>query len=251
MLFLRWYLWVGPFLLLIIYATMFWRRRLYKQFPQFSSYLAFLLLEYLITFTAASLPDAIISLRAYRWVLVGGMSIEYVLELAVFYEVSDHLVFRRSHAASRLRPLARWTVASLILVAVASSALFAQQGREQVVSALQVLEYSGSVVSIGLILAILLLTRALRISWSSLPVGIALGFSVHECADLSAAALISAVGKIPWIPHDLIGMGAFHVTVLIWLLYLFVPDKPPTFTGHRPDRTDLEAWDQELQKMVR
>ena len=246
MLFLRWYVWVGPFILLSIYASMFWRRRLYREFPHFASYVAFVLLDHLITFAAAFL-----TLRAYRWTEFAVSSIEYALEVMVFYELGDHLVFRRSPVASKLRPLARWTVASLILVAVASSALFAETGRERVVMAIQVLEYSASVVSIGLIFAILLLTRALRISWSSLPVGIALGFSVCACADLAAAALISVVGKVGWVGIDFIAMGAFHVAVVIWLLYILLPAKRPSFTGHRPDRTDLEAWDQELQKMVR
>src|SRR5690349_8613702 len=103
MLFLHWYFWIAPHLVLGVCAAILWRRRLYKQFPLFASYVAFQLLGFLITFVAALLiPRAIISVGTYRWVVVGGMSIADILQLAVFYELSDHLVFRRSHAASKL-----------------------------------------------------------------------------------------------------------------------------------------------------
>jgi hypothetical protein len=104
---------------------------------------------------------------------------------------------------------------------------------------------------LGLLISLLFFSRALQISWQSLPAGIALGLGISASAELSGAALLSVLGRAGYIPVDFIRMGAFHLCVVIWLVYIFLPSRSPSFTGHRPDRTDLEAWDQYLQKMVR
>jgi hypothetical protein len=250
MLFLRWYLWVAPHVLLGICGAVLWRQRLYKQFPLFASYIAFQLFEFLTGVTADLLIPAIISLRTYRWIAFGGTGIIGALELGALYELTDYLVFRHSSLAKGFRPFAHWTAALLILIAVGSSALFPQTGSERVIAAFQVLDYSASVVSVGLIVALLLLTRALHLSWSSLPAGIALGLGVHACAELAAAAMLSVPGKIGLVTIDFIRMGAFHVSAILWLVYLFLHERPNS-AGQGLQKKDLEFWDKELQKMVR
>jgi hypothetical protein len=252
MLFLRWYFWIAPHAVLGVCAAILWHRQLYKQYLVFASYVAFQLIEFLITLAANLLMlPGLVSLEAYRWLALGGMAVVHALAIGVFYEIGDDLVFRRSFRAKNLRSFARWTVASVILIAVACSALFPQTNGGRVISAFQALNYSASLASIGLIVALLALTRALCVSWSSLPAGVALGFAVNACVELCAAALLSMLGMISLVDIDFISMGSFHISAVIWLVYLLFPGKPPTFTGRLPDRADLEAWDQELQKMMR
>jgi hypothetical protein len=91
--------------------------------------------------------------------------------------------------------------------------------------------------------------RALHISWRNLPAGIALPLGISASAELSAAALRSVLGRAGYIPMDFIRMEAFHVFVVIWLVYIFCQsDRLDSGAGLR--RSDLELWDQEVQRMA-
>src|SRR5262249_33063387 len=98
--------------------------------------------------------------------------------------------------------------------------------------------------------ALLLLSRVLYISWRGLPAGLALGFGIDSCTELSAAPLFSVFGRAGYVPLDLVRQGAFHVCVVIWLIYIFLPTPPHNLKGTGLQKSDLELWDSELEKMV-
>src|SRR5579864_9135700 len=249
---LRWYLWVAPNVLIGVCVFLFWRRRLYRQLPTFAVYLASQLLEFLTLLSADLLIlPAIATMAAFRSMLIVLTGVGAALQIAVLYELAGELLLQRSSLARLLNPLFRWCLAGLLFVAAISSALFREGGIERVVSAFQILDFSANLISIGLLLAVLLLTRALHISWRSLSAGVALGFAVYASAEIASSPWFSVLGKSRYATIDLFRLGGAHVCVLIWLIYIFLPSKPPTFTGHRRDRTDIEAWNHELQKMVR
>jgi hypothetical protein len=174
-----------------------------------------------------------------------------IIELGVIYELTDELIVSRSSLRRVLRLLMRWAMAALVMVTAACLAIFRQDGIERAMKAFQVPEFSSSILLVGLLLALLVFARALHISWRSLPAGIALGFAISASAELAAAPLFSELGPTYYGRIDILRLAGFHVCVLTWLIYIFLPSKPPSFTGHGPDRTKLEAWDRELQKMVR
>jgi len=49
---------------------------------------------------------------------------------------------------------------------------------------------------------------------------------------------------------DLARLAAFNVCVLVWLSYLIFPEREAKFFGKPLQKSDLELWDQELQRMV-
>jgi hypothetical protein len=249
MLFLRWYLWIAPHVLLGIFVAGFLRRRLQKQMPFFFSYLVFDLFQFIILFCVGFIPSPTMSL--YRWILVCSKGILSVLQLAVIYELANELLLSRSSLAGPLRTLLRWAAAVLFLVVAIVSGMFQKISVQQVVNALQVVDFSSSVVRCGLLIVLFLFTRALQISWRSRSAGIALGFGIMASVELVAAGVRGAFGRSAYIAVDLLQMAGFHVCVLIWLAYLFLPERTPKFTGKALLESDMEVWDQQLQKMLR
>lgn len=252
MLFLHSYLWIAPHVLIGLCLLLLFRTRLQKQYPAFTAYLLFESMFFLCVVTLDRLFDHHgVSLDTFQWVAVIGNGLLSMLVLAVFYELVNELVSSRPPLAAAIRPILRWTAAVLLLVVAVSSGLLSRWGVRSVVTAFQTLELSVNVVQTGLLLALLVFTRVLRVSWRSLPAGIALGFGITATAEIAAAALLSALGSRNYFRIDTMRMAAFHVSVLVWLTYICLPSKPTGFKGRGPGKSDLEAWHQELQKMVR
>jgi hypothetical protein len=101
-----------------------------------------------------------------------------------------------------------------------------------------------------MVLALFIFARALRVSWHSWVAGVALGFGVSASIDLVSAALRAQLGERAFSVVDLTQMAAFHVCVVIWLVSLFLADRTPPFPDGKVKISDLELWDQELQRMV-
>lgn len=251
MLFLRWYLWIAPNFLLLLCIIGCVRRRLYKRYQPFFSYITYELIAFLVLLTADIVPSQIVQLTNYRWILAVSSGLTSMFQLWLLYALGNDLWWSRPTLSHAVRPLVRWSLALIILFAAFSSALLSKPGLERVASAFQFLDFSGNLISVGMLMALLLFTRALSISWRSLPAGIGLGLGISGTAEIAAAPLYAALGHDYYIRLDILRMSAFQVCVVIWLIYIFMPSRPPGFTGHRPDRTDLEAWDEELQKIVR
>ena len=249
MLFLRWYLWIVPNILLApcIYGLI--RKRRYRELPLFVGYTAIQFIFFVVSITLDRVST--VTLSQYRWGILILTAVSAFVELAVLYELAESLVVSRSSLSRVLRPLMRWVIAVLLLVTAASLATFNRGSMGQVMNAFQALDLPTNAIKLGLLLTLVLFARALRISWRSLPAGIALGFAISASTEIAAAPLFSELGRTHYAQIDVFRLAGFHLCVLVWLLYIFLPEKPPNFSGHRPDRTDLEAWDQELQKMVR
>jgi hypothetical protein len=130
------------------------------------------------------------------------------------------------------------------------SATFAAGGMERVEILYHALDFSSAITQCGLLITLFLFTRALHISWRSSTTGIALGFGIFAAIGLTTSAFHPAVGTYPRIILDVINMAAYQLCVMVWLGYLFLPER---IAAHQPfplQEADLALWDQELQKMV-
>ncbi len=250
--FLRYYLWIAPHLFLGIFLWVFLRRGLHKQFPFFFSYVLFQLLDFLASLVTGSVVglDPKHSLILYRWIVVSGLGIGAVISFGVIYELVNQLILSRSTLAQTLRALLRWSAAILFLLTAIASGRLAVSGVEKVMNVFQVLDFSSSALQVGLLMVLFLFSRVLRISWQSLPVGIALGLGILGCAELAAAPLLAALGAHRYAVVDVLRLATFHACVLVWLGYLVFPRREARFVGEPLQRSELEFWDQELQRMV-
>ena len=250
MLFLRYYLWIAPHLLLGVFLWVFLRRGLQRQLPFFLTYLLFEQTSFLSSVIAAVLAarDPTQSAHLYRWTLVWFLGIVSLASFGVIYELANQMILSRSTPAQALRPVLRWSAAALALL---TSVAAAQLGItvERVMNIFKVLDFSTSVLQVGLLLVLFLFSRILRISWRSLPVGIAVGLGIMGCVELSTAPLLSIFSH-SYVVIDVVRTAGFHVCVLVWLGYIIFPGREAKFEGKALQESELESWDQELQRMV-
>lgn len=252
MLFLRWYLFIAPSVLVGCCAFPLWRQRIHRIYPIFGAYVVFLLLQFIVLFTSNLLIIlSVASLATYRWLLVVITGVAAVLQVGVLYELASELLLSQSRLANSMRPLVRWSLALALLIAAGSSALFPRTASEHVVLVFEILDFAANLIGTGLLLALILCARAVGISWRALPAGIALGFGINSSAELCASALQSVlVGRRGDIATDFIRTGGYHLCVLIWFIYILKPGWLPSFKGKALGKVELETWDDELQKMV-
>jgi hypothetical protein len=248
MLFTSYYLWIAPHILLGIFLTCLFRRGLQRQLPIFVGYVLFELVQFtvlFIIFLHSPFPAAI-----YQWTLVVGTGISSILELGVIYELANELLLSRSSLASVLRPLLQVILALLLLGAAIGSGAFSVISIQRVTNIFEMIDSSSNLIEAGMVLALFIFARALRVSWRSWIAGVALGFGLSASINLISAAMRAEWGKRAFNAADLAQMTGFHVCVVIWLASLFLVDRTPPFPDGKLKISDLELWDQELQRMV-
>lgn len=252
MFYLRLYLWVAPYAVVAVCLVGLLRRGLHRQLPMFASYIAFEVLQFLVCLTFYFLAlRSLVSLTVYDWTVVIATGALTIFQFCVLYEIANELILSRSSSAGVLRVVIRWMLAVLLLVSATISALFSQPGLQRVARVFQTLDFCSNLVIIGLLLSLLLFSRLLRISWRSLPTGIALGFGVTASAEIAASSLLSLLGRPGLVTVDFVRLAAFHMCVLVWLFYIFFPPQVPVIRGSGLKKLELETWDQELGRMVR
>jgi hypothetical protein len=247
MLFLRYYLWIVPNLLLALFLFLFLRRRLHVQLPSLLLYVTIQVAGFL-----TSVGFRLISpfpKHAYQWVcLIFVNGLLALAELWVVYELWDTLVFSRSSLARVGRLLLSCSLAALFLAAVGISATLSGVG-DHVANIYEILDFSSNLVLTGLLVVLALFSRALRLSWRNWIVGITLGFGIIASVQLSSAAWRAALGEKAFIPVDIAQGFAFHFCAVVWLVYLLLPERP-RFSGPGPRAEDIDHWNEQLQQIA-
>jgi hypothetical protein len=248
MLFLRYYFWIAPHVLLGLILFVALRKRLLFQLPVFYVFVAFEILRFIVLFTINFLPR--FSVVQYEWALVLGLGVSILLRIGTILEAANELLSAHVVLAPSFRVVLKCVSGFLVLVAVAASARLTVFGIERARYLFHTLDLSSSVLQVGLLVTAFLFTRAFHISWRRQTFGIVLGFGLFAAIELSTSALRPGLGASGSIIIDVIQMTGFHVCTLIWLVYLIVPER--TVSDRQPLRTaELESWNQEVQRLVR
>jgi hypothetical protein len=249
MLWLRYYLWIAPHVLLAVFVALFVLKRAHKRFPIFCGYVVAELLEFLAAVVIRL--HSPFSTITYRWVVnVLGDGVCAVIALGVVYELANDLLFTRSSVAPLLRRVLKMCLAMLVVVAAISAGALADISIYRVTNVFEALDFSSSFILSGILIALLAFSRLLRISWRTLPAGLVLGFGISASINLASAPLRSAFGKVSIIPVDIVQMSAFHLCVVIWLIYLLLSERLPEIPSRTLQASDLNQWSEELQGMV-
>ncbi len=246
MLFLQWYLWIAPQVILLACLLLLLRRGATSRYPLLIGYMGFEIAVFLALLSIGLFSPH--RLNLYRWVWVVGSAVNAVLEIAIVNGLASELVLARTSLARILRPLLRWTIAALILLASGISASFPSSGISRVVRIFQTLDFSSNLLKLGLILLLLVFTKTLAIRWRSLSAGIALGFGIVAACELVGSALIS-VPKAGFFQIDIVRLGGFHLCVLTWLVYMLLPERKRA-VAHNFHESDLKRWNEEVENML-
>ena len=249
LLLLRNYLWLAPAVLQIAVLGVMVRRRLYRRFPFFALYNLESVLGVAVLFSMHLSPH--ISGRIWARTYFFDTALYTALRFAVIYEIDAH-VFDNYAAVKRLgKPIFRGSLLLLLAIALVAASQTHQHGPDFAMYVLHTLEQTASILQAGLLLVLFLFSAYIGLSWRNYVFGMALGLGIYASVKLAAAALqSSSVVASGNVYRNLVVMGSFHFAVLVWLVYLLVPEPALSPAIAIPEH-NLELWNKELQRLTR
>jgi len=230
-------LWCAQPILQSVVAAVWWRRKLYKQFPVFFSFLLAQVLIFAVTFPLYR--DE--TYKWYFWLYWFGEAVNAVIGFKVIHEIFLD-VFRPYHALKDLgTPIFKWAgvVMLLVSVVVAASNAF---GVDPIIHAVTTLARSVRMVQFGLILFLILFSRFLGVSRRQVSFGIALGFGLFAGAELMLLAMISG-GLVHQGNYNLLNMLSYNLSIVVWLAYALAPQ---VVREVAVNRLQTQRWEQGL-----
>lgn len=234
-------LWLGDIGILTVITTVLIIRSLWKKFPFFSVYCA---LSCLTGAALYLLAGNILSAHIY-W---ASQATLMFLEFAVTYEIFSRL-FAQQDALRRLASnVLYWSLlAFLVLGAVA---LYAQPpvAGQRYVPALYVISEALRILEVGLLLTLLLFSRAFGIDWRQPVFGLALGMAVLATSDLAAITIRAHFGMDTVHIMNVVRGISFTTSLLVWLGYSLLPAQVTVYAG-LPSKSHLEQWNQAVRKL--
>ncbi len=114
-------------------------------------------------------------------------------------------------------------------------------------SGVMLLDRSVAIIQAGLLLFLFLFPRVLGLSWRSYTFGIALGFGIFASTELAYWAIrLTDLTERAKDLLDLLPTGSYHVSVLVWIVYLLAAEKPVNV--HAYTVPELDRWSGELER---
>lgn len=229
------------------------RRHLQASYAFLTAYLSFQLVATVVLITYDVLiPTGVTTISGYRWCLVFATLISTILQICILYGLANDLVVSRSSLQRFLRPLFRWTAAVLVLTSVAICAALPRTALDSGIGAFQIVNFTANLLKLGLLASLLIFSRVLRVLWSALPAGIALGFAVAAATEMGGSALYSmlAPGVPAYVRIDFVRMVGWHVGTLIWVVYLLLEGRSKDADDSGVHKSDLEFWNEELRRLL-
>ena len=249
------YLWLSSPLVQLVLVAVMVRSRLHREFPMFFTYSFFRALTSLLAF---SLFRAHVFGEIYgyiNWTREVGC---IILRFAVIYELFGVLLKAYSALRNIADSLFRWGTVGLLAIAV-SFAVHRQWHPydSRLGAGLDLIDTTVDFVQCGLLIALLVFFRYLRLSSRNYGFGIVVGLGIFATVDLATSAvLLMESGKVPFeqqgilqLNMTVISMAGYLVSVLIWLGYSLFPQPAPELTV-RISQHDLDSWNEEMQRFL-
>lgn len=240
------YLWVAPHALLGMVAVVMFRRRQHRVFPVFFAYLLFEILQFCVLFAMSRLLS--VSLSTYQQTYLLGRAGSIAFRFGIIQEILEAPV---AHSPS-LRKTTSWMLkgaaAVLGLLAVLFIGSVYSWNLRGMAFPVFAVNHTLNIVQCGLLVIVFLWHRFLRTKMQDFVIGIALGMGLVA----SLGPLLDALKDFQTLDAkvvDLLQMGAYHASVLIWLYFATVPQE----SASRADVAsvlDARKWAVELGRII-
>ena len=245
------FLWISPHVLLGVVAAILWKRRLYREFPCYFAYVLYEIAQFIVMFALYSALGVNLEQSSYAYAYSATLMFSIALRFGVIDEVSKDL-FRESQFLKVSARRALQGITGLLLAMGVLLAVYAPgDNRAKWIAGVYVVNRGAAMVQCGLLLALLLFSRFLGLSWRRPAFGIALGLGILTSVDLAFSALRAEVtSRAGQEILNLLITGAYLVCVSIWIGYLRAPELEPASLTVVP-RDEVETWNRELRQFLR
>ncbi|HEY7615593.1 MAG TPA: hypothetical protein VH744_02225 [Terriglobales bacterium] len=245
---LWYYLLIAPHVLLLGIVVALLRQRLYRSFPIFLAYTAYEIVLFGVALVMILSPAATGSHYAATYAI--GTAGSTVLRFGIIHEVFAHL-FRNYSAIMYLgKPIFRWATVGTLLAALSLAVYTGGNDLDRLMLVVRLLDRTASILQCGLLVGLFLFASYLGLSWRNHVFGIALGLGIFASVELAASAIRSHTGFEYNALLNYVTMATYHVCVLIWLFYLWVPERSPQYAVKTLPEHDLETWNNELRRLI-
>jgi hypothetical protein len=241
------YLWIAPHVLLAVVAAVMLRSRRHRDFPVFFSYLLFEILQFCVLFAMSRLDSILAS--TYLKVDLLGRAGSIAFRFGMIQEMLQAPV---AHCAPLRRIIARMlrcTAAVLaLLAAVFIGSVYSWNFRQMIVPAYAVNQIL-NILQCGLLVLVFLWYWSLGVKMQNFVVGIALGMGLVAGLEPLLHALKDSRAVDSQVV-DLLQMGAYHVSVLIWLYFTRARQEAFTSDSAVASFPDAREWAVELERIT-
>jgi hypothetical protein len=242
------YLWIAPHVLLAAVAFAMWRKHTLRQFPIFFAYLVEEVIQFLVLYPMMLMPS--VSALTYLKFESIGLGVSTGLRFGVIYEIFAYTFRNYPSLNVFAKPVFRWGTALLLMFGLLAAVVAGGNDAERIYATLSVLSRTASFLQCGLLLVLFSFSSYLKLSLRNQAFGIALGLGIFASVDLAAAAIRAELGSWRTYHLDYFTMVVYHCCVLIWLAYLWLPERSSQFAIKAVPEHDLENWNKELQRLI-
>jgi hypothetical protein len=242
------YLWIAPHVLLVALAVMMVRRKLVREFPSFFAYTVYEAVQFVALYVMYH--GNVLSDYQYTIVWLLGNCGSVALRFAVVYEIFAR-VFQSYPALQDFCTIVfRWATVVLLLIAIVVLAWSPGYETDRLTTAYTVIDRAVSIVQVGLLILILLLSRFFSFPWRSYAFGIALGVGFFASAQLGIMAIRSEIGVGVYGEFfNMLTMAVYHFCVLFWMVTLLLPERAESRVTSVPAH-NLDHWNDALQRLL-
>jgi hypothetical protein len=244
------YLWVAPNLFLLAVGFLTWKRGLARQVPAFLAFAILSALGDLAVFGADIAP--FVSAPNFWRIDWANLLLENLLKFLVFGEIFSR-AFAQYPSISRVSRVAISVFGSVLVLVAGVIAGFAHGDNPRLlISGVHLLEQTVSIIELGLIVFLFAVAAYFHLVWNRLSFGILLGVGISACVHLAAWAVIANASPTEHARtlFDFLGMGTYHLCVLIWLYYVLVPAKVVKKSVVPLPENNLAVWNRELERLL-
>jgi len=243
--FVYYYLWIAPHVFLVAIAGIMFVRRLYKNYPIFFAYTIYETFEFLLLFIYSLNGHNFGS--TYRYPYIATLLGSTALRFGIIQEIFNN-IFRDYPRLERLATISmRWVTGLLVCGAILSVFYASASAPADMMIGVKVLDRAVAIIQVGLLLFLFSFSRLFGLFWRSYTFGLALGFAVLGCAQIVnwTIGLLSLTEQSKYF-LDLLPMGVYHISVVVWLGYLLAVEKPVGPTIYTTQ--DIDRWSGELER---